>query len=403
MKNVFPSRIVRQTALASALLISTVNFANADEAFPNTSIPAAPTIDAEAYILIDYNSGKVLAESNADQRRDPASLTKMMTSYVIGQAIKSGKIGANDMVTVGEDAWATGNPIFKGSSLMFLKPGDRVSVSQLTRGINLQSGNDACVAMADHVAGDQSSFVNLMNNYVSKLGLQNTHFQTVHGLDAEGQYSSARDMALIGQALIRDVPEEYEIYKEKEFTFNNIRQTNRNGLLWDKSLAVDGIKTGHTDAAGYNLVASAKDGDMRLISVLMGGKSSKGRDAESKKLLTYGFRFYETVKPLQAGVEFATTPVWFGDDSEVKLGVVDDLYLTIPRGRLKDLKASYELTSTEIEAPLKKGQQVGVISFQLDGKTIEQRPLTVLKDVEEGGFFSRLIDYIKLLFHRWFS
>ncbi|MTB68209.1 D-alanyl-D-alanine carboxypeptidase DacA [Providencia sp. wls1943] len=402
-RNVFLPQIVRQTALASALIVSTVTFANANEAFPNTSVPAAPAIDAEAYILIDYNSGKVLAESNADQRRDPASLTKMMTSYVIGQAIKSGKIGANDMVTVGDDAWATGNPIFKGSSLMFLKPGDRVSVSQLTRGINLQSGNDACVAMADYVAGDQANFVNLMNTYVNKLGLQNTHFQTVHGLDAEGQYSSARDMALIGQALIRDVPEEYEIYKEKEFTFNNIRQTNRNGLLWDKSLAVDGIKTGHTDAAGYNLVASAKDGDMRLISVVMGGKSSKGRDAESKKLLTYGFRFYETVKPLQAGVEFATAPVWFGDDSEIKLGVVEDLYLTIPRGRLKDLKASYELTTTEIEAPLKKGQQVGTISFQLDGKTIEQRPLAVLKDVEEGGFFSRLIDYIKLLFHRWFG
>lgn len=402
-RNVFLPQIVRQTALASALIVSTVTFANANEAFPNTSVPAAPAIDAEAYILIDYNSGKVLAESNADQRRDPASLTKMMTSYVIGQAIKSGKIGANDMVTVGEDAWATGNPIFKGSSLMFLKPGDRVSVSQLTRGINLQSGNDACVAMADYVAGDQANFVNLMNTYVNKLGLQNTHFQTVHGLDAAGQYSSARDMALIGQALIRDVPEEYEIYKEKEFTFNNIRQTNRNGLLWDKSLAVDGIKTGHTDAAGYNLVASAKDGDMRLISVVMGGKSSKGRDAESKKLLTYGFRFYETVKPLQAGVEFATAPVWFGDDSEIKLGVVEDLYLTIPRGRLKDLKASYELTTTEIEAPLKKGQQVGTISFQLDGKTIEQRPLAVLKDVEEGGLFSRLIDYIKLLFHRWFG
>ncbi|UBX47863.1 D-alanyl-D-alanine carboxypeptidase DacA [Providencia alcalifaciens] len=402
-RNVFLPQIVRQTALASALIVSTVTFANANEAFPNTSVPAAPAIDAEAYILIDYNSGKVLAQSNADQRRDPASLTKMMTSYVIGQAIKSGKIGANDMVTVGEDAWATGNPIFKGSSLMFLKPGDRVSVSQLTRGINLQSGNDACVAMADYVAGDQANFVNLMNTYVNKLGLQNTHFQTVHGLDAAGQYSSARDMALIGQALIRDVPEEYEIYKEKEFTFNNIRQTNRNGLLWDKSLAVDGIKTGHTDAAGYNLVASAKDGDMRLISVVMGGKSSKGRDAESKKLLTYGFRFYETVKPLQAGVEFATAPVWFGDDSEIKLGVVEDLYLTIPRGRLKDLKASYELITTEIEAPLKKGQQVGTISFQLDGKTIEQRPLAVLKDVEEGGFFSRLIDYIKLLFHRWFG
>ncbi|MBP8098858.1 MAG: D-alanyl-D-alanine carboxypeptidase DacA [Acinetobacter sp.] len=403
MKNVSPSRLVRQTVLGSALLLLTVGVVNADETFPNTSIPAVPTIDAEAYILIDYNSGKVLAEKNADQRRDPASLTKMMTSYVIGQAIKSGKIGAEDMVTVSENAWATGNPIFKGSSLMFLKPGDRVSVSQLTRGINLQSGNDACVAMADYIAGDQTNFVQLMNNYVGKLGLQNTHFETVHGLDADGQFSSARDMALIGQALVRDVPEEYAIYKEKEFTFNNIRQTNRNGLLWDKSLAVDGIKTGHTNAAGYNLVASATDNDMRLISVVMGGKSSKGRDAESKKLLTYGFRFYETVKPLQAGVDFATAPVWFGDESEVKLGVTEDLFLTIPRGRLKDLKASYELTTTELEAPLAKGQQVGVISFQLDGKTVEQHPLAVLKGVEEGGFFSRLIDYIKLLFHRWFS
>ncbi|BBV05453.1 D-alanyl-D-alanine carboxypeptidase DacA [Providencia hangzhouensis] len=403
MNNVAPSRIVRHTVLGSALLLMTANIANANETFPNTSIPAAPAIDAEAYILIDYNSGKVLAESNADQRRDPASLTKMMTSYVIGQAIKSGKIGENDIVTVGNDAWATGNPVFKGSSLMFLKPGDRVSVSQLTRGINLQSGNDACVAMADYIAGDQANFVQLMNGYVNKLGLKNTHFQTVHGLDAEGQYSSARDMALIGQALVRDVPEEYAIYKEKEFTFNNIRQTNRNGLLWDKSLTVDGIKTGHTNAAGYNLVASATEGDMRLISVVMGGKSSKGRDAESKKLLTYGFRFYETVKPLQANVDFASVPVWFGDENEVKLGVTEDLYLTIPRGRLKDLKASYELTTTELEAPLTKGQQVGTISFQLDGKIIEQHPLAVLKDVEEGGFFSRLIDYIKLLFHRWFG
>lgn len=403
MNNVAPSRIVRHTVLGSALLLMTANIANANETFPNTSIPAAPAIDTEAYILIDYNSGKVLAESNADQRRDPASLTKMMTSYVIGQAIKSGKIGENDIVTVGNDAWATGNPVFKGSSLMFLKPGDRVSVSQLTRGINLQSGNDACVAMADYIAGDQANFVQLMNGYVNKLGLKNTHFQTVHGLDAEGQYSSARDMALIGQALVRDVPDEYAIYKEKEFTFNNIRQTNRNGLLWDKSLAVDGIKTGHTNAAGYNLVASATDGDMRLISVVMGGKSSKGRDAESKKLLTYGFRFYETVKPLQANVDFASVPVWFGDENEVKLGVTEDLYLTIPRGRLKDLKASYELSTTELEAPLTKGQQVGTISFQLDGKIIEQHPLAVLKDVEEGGFFSRLIDYIKLLFHRWFG
>lgn len=402
MKNFAPSRTLRHTLLGASLLF-TMTQANANEPFPNSPVPAVPEIDAEAYILIDYNSGKVLAEKNADQRRDPASLTKMMTSYVIGQAIKSGKIGAEDIVTVNEDAWATGNPIFKGSSLMFLKPGDRVSVSQLTRGINLQSGNDACVAMADYVAGDQANFIQLMNGYVSKLGLQNTHFQTVHGLDAEGQYSSARDMALLGQALIRDVPDEYAIYKEKEFTFNNIRQTNRNGLLWDKSLSVDGIKTGHTNAAGYNLVASATEGQMRLISVVMGGKSMKGRDAESKKLLTYGFRFYETVKPLQAGVEFASEPVWFGDENNVKLGVTENMFLTIPRGRLKDLKASYDISTSELEAPLKKGQAVGTINFQLDGKTIEQRPLVVLKDVEEGGFFSRLIDYIKLLFHRWFG
>uniref|UniRef100_T1I9N8 Peptidase_S11 domain-containing protein n=1 Tax=Rhodnius prolixus TaxID=13249 RepID=T1I9N8_RHOPR len=258
-------------------------------------IPGVPQIDAESYILIDYNSGKVLAEMNADARRDPASLTKMMTSYVIGQALKSGKITQNDIVTVGKDAWATGNPTFQGSSLMFLKPGDRVPVSQLSRGIILQSGNDACVAMADYVAGSQDAFVSLMNNYVKALGLQNTNFQTVHGLDAPGQHSSARDMALIGQALIRDVPDEYAIYKEREFTFNNIKQTNRNGLLWDSSLAVDGIKTGHTNAAGYNLVASATEGQMRLISVVMGGRTFKGRETESKKLLTWGFR---SLKPL---------------------------------------------------------------------------------------------------------
>lgn len=282
MKYVTTPRFIKSIALGTVIVISATSVANADDVNMKTMIPGVPQIDAEAYVLIDYNSGKVLAEMNADARRNPASLTKMMTSYVIGQAIKSGKIGPEDMVTVGKDAWATGNPVFQGSSLMFLKPGDQVPVSKLTRGINLQSGNDACVAMADYVAGSQDSFVNLMNNYVNALGLKNTHFKTVHGLDAEGQYSSARDMALIGQALIRDVPDEYAIYKEKEFTFNNIRQMNRNGLLWDTSLNVDGIKTGHTDAAGYNLVASATEGQMRLISAVLGGHTYKGRETESK-------------------------------------------------------------------------------------------------------------------------
>ncbi|WP_029687346.1 D-alanyl-D-alanine carboxypeptidase DacA [Tatumella saanichensis] len=400
MKNTSPLRFLSPLTSGTLIALLISHSVMADDARLKTMIPAVPDIDAEAYILIDYNSGTVLAEKNADARRDPASLTKMMTSYVIGQAIKAGKIHSEDEVTVGQDAWATGNPVFKGSSLMFLKPGDRVPVSQLTRGIVLQSGNDACVAMADYVAGSQASFVSLMNNYVQTLGLKNTHFQTVHGLDADGQYSSARDMALIGQALIRDVPDEYAIYKEKEFTFNNIRQMNRNGLLWDNSLSVDGIKTGHTSAAGYNLVASATEGQMRLISAVMGGRTYKGRESESKKLLTWGFRFFETVSPLKAGKDFASEPVWFGNADHVQLGVDRNVYLTIPRGRAKDLKASYTLTSNQLDAPLTKGQAVGTIDFRLDGKSIAQQPLVVLQDIGQGSLFSRLLDSIKLMFHR---
>ena len=399
----FPIRFVKRIALTTVLAVSSVATVQADEINLKTMIPGVPQIDAEAYILIDANSGKVLAESNADTRRDPASLTKMMTSYVIGQAMKAGKFDENSIVTINQDAWATGNPVFKGSSLMFLQPGMQVPVNKLIRGINLQSGNDACVAMADFVAGSQDAFVGLMNSYVGALGLKNTHFKTVHGLDAEGQYSSARDMALIGQALIRDVPNEYSIYKEKEFTFNNIRQTNRNGLLWDTSLNVDGIKTGHTNAAGYNLVASATEGDMRLISAVLGGRTFKGRESESKKLLTWGFRFFETVSPLKVGKEFASEPVWFGENDRAALGVDKDVYLTIPRGRLKDLKASYVLNSPELHAPLQKNQVVGTINFQLDGKIIEQRPLVVLQEMPEGGFFGRMIDYIKLTLHHWFG
>ncbi|TKI05485.1 D-alanyl-D-alanine carboxypeptidase DacA [Martelella alba] len=395
--------VLRRVAFGIAVTLIPLAHAQADDVNLKTMIPSVPQIDAESYILMDYNSGKVLAEQNADSRRDPASLTKMMTSYVIGQAIKAGKISLNDVVTVHKDAWATGNPVFKGSSLMFLKPGDRVTVSQLNHGIILQSGNDACVAMADYVAGSQDAFVALMNNYVKALGLKNTHFETVHGLDAPGQFSSARDMALIGEALIRDVPDEYATYKEKEFTYNNIKQLNRNGLLWDTNLHVDGIKTGHTESAGFNLVASATDGPMRLVSAVLGGHSEKGRENETRKLLTWGFRFFETVEPLEAGKEFATEPVWFGDSDTVKLGVDKDTYLTIPRGRRKDLKASYTLNTRELQAPLALNQQVGTINFQLDGKTIDQRPLVVLQEVKEGNFFSRMIDYVKLMFHKWFG
>jgi len=396
MTNTRFSSHLRHLAATSLLILAPISVF-AEQA------PAAPGIDAKAWILIDYASGKVLTESSADQRLDPASLTKMMTSYVVGQAIKAGKIKPDDLVTVGQDAWATGNPKLRGSSLMFLKPGDRIPVHELNKGIVIQSGNDACIALADYVAGSQDSFIGLMNNYVKALGLQNTHFMTVHGLDAEGQYSTARDMALIAQALIRDVPEEYALNKEKEFTFNNIRQINRNRLLWSTNLKVDGVKTGHTSGAGNNLVASATEGDMRLISVVLGTASDAIRFRESEKLLTWGFRFYETVTPIKADAPFAQQRVWFGDKSQVNLGVAKDAALTIPKGQMKNLKASFKLTAPQLEAPLKKNQVVGTIDFQLDGKMIEQRPLVVLQDMPEGGFFSRMIDFVMMKFNGWFG
>jgi len=396
MTNTRVASRLRLLAATSLLLIAPIG-AFAEQA------PAAPGIDAKAWILMDYASGKVLAESDADQRLDPASLTKMMTSYVVGQAIKAGKIKPDDLVTVGQDAWATGNPKLRGSSLMFLKPGDRIPVHELNKGIVIQSGNDACIALADYVAGSQDSFIGLMNNYVKALGLQNTHFMTVHGLDAEGQYSTARDMALIAQALIRDVPEEYALNKEKEFTFNKIRQMNRNRLLWSTNLKVDGVKTGHTSGAGNNLVASATEGDMRLISVVLGTASDAIRFRESEKLLTWGFRFYETVTPIKADAPFAQQRVWFGDKSQVNLGVSKDAALTIPKGQMKNLKASFKLNSTQLEAPLKKNQVVGTIDFQLDGKTVDQRPLVVLQEVPEGGFFSRMVDFVMMKFNGWFG
>ncbi|WP_272665352.1 MULTISPECIES: serine hydrolase [unclassified Providencia] len=365
--------------------------------------PVAPQVDAKAFVLMDYNSGKILASGNPDERLDPASLTKIMTSYVIGQAVNAGKITPQDMVTVGEDAWATGNPVLKGSSLMFLKPKDRVSVLDLNKGIVIQSGNDASIALADYVAGSQDSFVSLMNQYVQKIGLKNTHFKTVHGLDSEGQYSTARDMALLTQAMIRDVPDEYALHKEKEFTFNKIRQPNRNRLLWNQNLKVDGVKTGHTSGAGHNLVASATEGDMRLISVVLGAPSDRVRFSESEKLLTWGFRFFETVTPIKADATLKKQRVWFGDTSEVDLGVADDVSITIPKGQLQNLKVDIQLTNDSLEAPLAKNQTVGTINFILNDEVVEQHPLVAKNAVEEAGFFGRIWDYIMKTISGWWS
>ncbi|OCG27830.1 serine-type D-Ala-D-Ala carboxypeptidase [Gilliamella sp. wkB108] len=392
--------MTKKLKLSVAMLVLAIcSSASAEINFP---IPEIPQLDAESYILIDAKSGEILAQYKAEQQRDPASLTKMMTSYVVGQALKSGRIRNDDMVTVSKDAWATGNPVLKGSSLMFLEVGKTVSVSDLNKGIIIQSGNDACIAMAEHVAGSQGAFVNLMNEYANKIGLQHTHFETVHGLDAPGQYTTAKDMAFLGQALIRDLPTEYAIYKEKEFTYTLSKpQLNRNGLLWDTTLNVDGIKTGHTNAAGYNLVASAVDGNTRLISVVLGGRTFKGREEESKKLLVWGFRFFETANPVKEGTPLTTESIWYGDENKIQLGAINGAYVTVPKGRSADVQVQYTIDNY-IYAPITKGTAVGKMQFLLDGKIINEQPLVALQDVEETGFFGGIWDWIGLQFYKLF-
>ncbi|RPA63358.1 D-alanyl-D-alanine carboxypeptidase [Shewanella frigidimarina] len=361
--------------------------------------PDAPSVAAKAYVLMDYNSGRVIAEENAYESLNPASLTKMMTSYVIGHEIRVGNISLDDDVAITKNAWAKN---FPDSSKMFIEVGKTVKVHDLNRGIIIQSGNDACVAMAEHIAGTEGAFVDLMNSWAKQLGMKDSYFENSHGLDSENHKTTAYDMAILGAALIRDVPEEYKVYSEKSFTYNGIKQYNRNGLLWDKSLNVDGIKTGHTSGAGYNLVSSGTSEGMRLISVVMGTSSESARKAESKKLLNYGFRFFETITPYKAGDTFVTQQIWYGDRETVDLGVMTDTPITISRGKAKDLQANFELTKP-LTAPLAKGETVGRVFFQLDGKDIAQFPLVTLNEVQEGGMFSKLMDYFKQMFASWFE
>ncbi|MCK3657700.1 D-alanyl-D-alanine carboxypeptidase [Pasteurellaceae bacterium Pebbles2] len=384
-----PVKATKLALVAGVLSFSATSFAD-DVNFG----VAPPQVNAQTYILMDYNSGVVLAALNPDQRQYPASLTKMMTSYMVGDAIKQGKIHPTDTITVGESAWGKN---FPGSSKMFLNLNQQVSVADLNRGIIVVSGNDACVAMAEHISGSTEKFVELMNKYVAQFGLKNTNFTTPHGLDDPNQYSSARDMALIGSHIIRDLPEEYKIYSEKEFTFNKIKQPNRNGLLWDKSMNVDGMKTGHTDQAGYNLVASATNANnMRLISVVMGVPTYKGREVESKKLLQWGFSSFETLKVLEAGKGIEEKSVYYGAENKVAVGVLQDGFITIPKGRQTDLKVRVEYDKKELEAPLVKGQSVGKVIYQLDGKDIANVNVQVMQDVPEAGIIGRAWDWLVL-------
>lgn len=381
-----PTKLI---AFLGSILLSVCSISHAQ-----TIIPSAPEVNAKGHILIDYTTGKVIAENNADILLAPASLTKMMTSYIIGKELANGNISKDDQVMISENAWAKN---FPDSSKMFIEVGTEVSVDLLNQGIIVASGNDACVAMAEHIAGSEDAFAQLMNAHAEQLGMHSSFFENSHGLDSQEHKTTARDMAALAIALIRDVPEEYKVYSQKSFTYNNIKQYNRNSLLWDKSMTVDGLKTGHTSQAGYSLVTSATKGDMRLVSVVMGTDSERARKVESKKLLNYGFRFFETYTPYKAGEKFVSNRVWMGDTKEVELGIMVDTPITIPRGQRKNLKANFELTE-QLTAPLDKGKVVGKLFLQLDGEDIAQYPLVTLQEVKEGSMFNKLLDYVKLQF-----
>lgn len=360
-----------------------------------TVIPAMPELAAKSYVLMDAASGNILVEHNADERLPPASLTKLMTAYIATVEMKRGQIAEQDLVTVSEKAWRT------GGSRMFIDVGKQVSVDDLLHGIIIQSGNDASVALAEHIAGSEEAFASMMNTAAERLQMNNTHFMNATGLPSEDHYSSAHDMAKLARAIIYEDPEHYAIYAQKEFLWNGIKQPNRNLLLW-RDKTVDGLKTGHTEEAGYCLVASAVRDDMRLISVVFGTNSEAARAAETQKLLTYGFRFFETKTFYKKGVELAESKVWKGQQDTVKVGLADDLTLTLPRGQLQKMAATMVLDESVV-APVKKGDRLGVVEVRLANEVLHTADLVALQDVEEGGFFSRFIDAIRMFFYSLFN
>ncbi len=350
--------------------------------------PPAPKV-SKAWVLLDYATGQVLAGENIDERVDPASITKVMTSYVLAAEMKAGKIKRDDMVLMSENAWRQGGAGTDGSYSGF-EVNKSAPLIDMEKGMVVQSGNDAAIALAEHVAGSAEAFASLMNAYAAKIGMKNSHFVNPHGLTAEGHYASAHDLALLGRALARDFPEAYSYNKIKEFTVGPITQRNRNLLLW-RDASVDGIKTGHTSSAGYCLMASAKRGDQRLVSVVMGDTSENQRAVDSQALLNWGFRFFETHKLYDANTMVAKQKVWKGKTDEVQLGVAQSLLVGMPRGKYSKLKPSMDVPKTLV-APIAKGQKVGTVKVVLDGKTIATAPLVALNAIEEAGFFGRLWD-----------
>lgn len=384
-----------RSLLKRLFLVATVSFASAVCA-AEPPMPASPQLAAKAWFLMDSDSGRVLSENNADQRLPPASLTKLMTSYIATLEINRGQIKETDLVRISERAWRT------GGSRMFLDVGKEVAVGDLLHGIIIQSGNDASVAMAEHIAGSEDAFADRMNRVAADLGMKNSQFRNATGLPDPQHFSSPHDMATLARAIIRVDPAHYAIYSQKEFFWNGIKQPNRNLLLWrDKS--VDGLKTGHTDEAGFCLVASAVRDGQRLIAVVFGTANENARATETLKLLNHGFRFFETRHFYSKGAELAKAQVWKGAAQQVRAGLAENLAVTMPRGGQMDrLQASLTL-KTDLRAPVQVGQEVGRVEVRLDGAVVQSTALVALDAVEEGGFLRRLWDSIRLFFSGLFS
>lgn len=358
-------------------------------------VPSAPQIAGTSHLLIDFSSGKVLAEKKPNDRVEPASLTKIMTGYVVINELSNGNMSMDEMVTISEKAWKM------PGSKMFIEVGKQVSVRDLIKGMVIQSGNDASVALAEHIAGSEGVFAQLMNKYAEKLGMTNTNFVNATGLPHPDHYTSAHDLAILTTVLIRKFPEEYSWYSEKKFTFNGITQYNRNKLLWQDP-TVDGLKTGHTESAGYCLVSSAKRDEMRLISIILGTNSSEKRIQETQKLLNYGFRFFETYPLYKANQRLNDVKIWEGNKDILGVGLAEDLAVTIPRGQYKNLKIESSIEK-DLTAPIKIGQALGTLHISLGDDVIAEESLVALSEVEEGSFFKKIIDQIKRLFSSMFS
>lgn len=360
-----------------------MNFTISSAALP---VPAPPEVAAKNYLLIDFASGKVLAEKNADEQIEPASITKLMTAYVVYKELDEGRLNMDDMVDISEKAWRM------GGSRMYLEVNSSVSVYDLMKGLIIQSGNDASVALAEHIAGTEATFVQLMNQYAKELGMDNTNFENCTGWPDKKHLTSARDIAKLSVAIIRDFPEHYAWYSEKEYTYNDIKQYNRNKLLW-RDETVDGLKTGHTESAGYCLVTSALRSDMRVVSVVLGTDSEKSRASVSQAVLNYGFRFFESHTLYDEGEVLSRPRIWKGEFETLTVGLSQALAITIPRGAYDKLDATMDIDK-DIQAPISKGQPVGVVKVSLDGNVLESVPLVALENVAEGSLFQIAKDYV---------